>query len=299
MTRGIVAAVIVFLPRFVDSLPIYGYGAAMVAGFLVASWVGSRRAQSLGLDPNIIWDVGLLILFSGVIGARLFYIISFPQNFFAPGRSFVETLFSLINLPDGGLVLYGGVIVGGLAFWNFCRKRNLSVLVMGDILITSIFIGEAFGRVGCFLYGCCWGDPTSLPWAVQFPKDSIPYQAHLHEGLITTAAQYCLPVHPTQIYSSVNALVLAILTGCYFPYRSRPGEVLLMGWFLYPISRFAIEILRAEKGIWGTPLTNAQFVSLGLLLSAVYFAWWLYKTPRSVASAAPVAATQPPAQPAS
>lgn len=272
-----VAAIIVQMPRLTPELNIFGYGAAMVCGFLVASWLAAQRAESEGIDPAVMWDIGMVVLFSGVVGARLFYIIKNPGQFFNGKRTFLETLFELVNLTNGGLVLYGGVLLGIAAYAYYCYRLKLSALRIADIVIPSIFVGEMFGRIGCFLNGCCYGDQTALPWAVQFPKDSLPYKVELANGLINAQATCSLPLHPTQLYSSLAAAALATITWYYFPRRTRHGDVLLLGWFLYPISRFCLEILRDDTpGELGTSLTIAQLVSIGMLLAAGIF--WLFQS---------------------
>ncbi len=293
--QAILAVLIWKLRVLTPVINIYGYGMAMVCGFLVAAWLAGIRAQREGIDPAVMWDVGMVVLFSGVIGARLFYIAEHPAEFFGGGRNLLQTLFQFVNLPSGGLVLYGGVLLGIGAFIWYCWNRKLSAVKVADILIPSIFVGEMFGRIGCFLNGCCYGDPTTLPWAVCFPPGSVPFASEVESGLIKSTAACSLPLHPAQIYSSLNAMVLAILTWNYFPHRSRDGSVLLLGWILYPIARFCLEMVRDDTPdyiLMGIPLTIAQWVSIGMLIGAAGFAWFLstrpkLERPRSVAAPVP------------
>lgn len=281
--QTILAFIIWQLPALTPSIKIYGYGMSMVCGFLVAAWLAGIRAQREGIEPAVMWDVGMVVLFSGVIGARLFFIAEHPADFFGGGRNLFQILFQFVNLPNGGLVLYGGVLLGIATYIFYCWKRKLSALKVADILIPSIFVGEMFGRIGCLLNGCCYGAPTALPWAIYFPPGSVPFQAELEAGLIAKDAVCTLPLHPTQIYSSLNAMVLAILTWNYFPHRSRNGSVLLLGWILYPMSRFCIEMVRNDTPpyvFFGIPLTIAQWVSIGMLIGAAAFAWFLSTRPK-------------------
>jgi phosphatidylglycerol---prolipoprotein diacylglyceryl transferase len=117
-----------------------------------------------------------------------------------------------------------------------------------------------------------------LPWAVTFPQDSVPYTALVAKGFLSVDAAGSLPLHPTQLYSSVNALVLALLTGTYFKFRRRDGEVLALGLIVYPITRFVLEILRFdEPGRFGTSLTISQWISIGMLLIGLSLAFWIAK----------------------
>ncbi|MFN0198918.1 MAG: prolipoprotein diacylglyceryl transferase [Planctomycetaceae bacterium] len=132
-----------------------------------------------------------------------------------------------------------------------------------------------FGRIGCLLYGCCFGDRCELPWGITFPKGGITFEALLQRGFLTEADQATFPLHPTQIYSAIDALVLAILLSLYYPRRSRDGAVLAMGWIIYPITRFFMEYLRGdEMGQFGTSLTIAQWISIGLFASGLAF--WVF-----------------------
>jgi phosphatidylglycerol---prolipoprotein diacylglyceryl transferase len=125
-----------------------------------------------------------------------------------------------------------------------------------------------------------------LPWAVQFPSGSVPFEAEVARGLIFENAATTRALHPTQIYSSVNALVLAILTWNYFPYRQRDGAVLAVGWVAYPLSRFTIEFLRNDLGgQWGTPFTPAQLFSFAMLGSGLLFLWYIMRQPPRVIAA--------------
>lgn len=274
----LIAAAIEAAPRLLDHINIYGYGAMLLAGFATAAWVAGRRLKNLGYNGDLAIDAAMWILMSGIVGARLFFIVQYHERFFVPGRGVKEVLVSLVNLPDGGLVFYGGMISGGLAYWLFCRMRGLEALALADILITSVLIGMAFGRVGCLLNGCCYGDVSTLPWAITFPRDSVPYNVEIARGLIASDAPFSLPLHPTQIYSSLSSLLLALVTWAYYPFRRTNGEVLAIGWVCYPVTRFIVEFLRGdEPGRFGTPLTIGQIVSLGLIVTGMAFYWYIHR----------------------
>lgn len=275
-----IAAAIVLLPRFTESIPVYGYGAMLFIGFASATWVAAHRIRRLGYDGDIAWDAAIWLFVAGIVGARLFYVIQYREQFFLPGISVPQLLVRLISLPDGGIVFYGGLIGGAVACMLFCYRRRLNGLAMADIVITSLFIGMAFGRVGCLLYGCCYGDYCTLPWAITFPPDSVPVRELVTRGFLATTASSSLPLHPTQIYSALGAALLALLTYCYYPFRQKDGSVLLLGWLTYPVHRFIVEFLRGDElGQFGTSLTISQWVSLGLLCAGGLFALWHARRP--------------------
>ncbi len=267
----------------VTTLPVFGFGVMLLLAFLSATGFASWRARQVGLPEQTVLDLAIVILLSGIAGARAFYLIQNFSSVYADVATPWEFLRKTVNLSEGGIVLYGGVIAGAVAFAWFCRQRKLRPLAICDLVIPSVFIGLAFGRLGCFCNGCCFGDPTGLPWGVEFPAGSIPFLVMSQvRSLIPPDAASTMPLHPTQIYSSINALLLAVATWWYYSRRSRDGEVLLLGWIAYPIARFTIEALRSDEGgQFGTSLTISQWVSLGMVLAAVVFAVWLYARPAS------------------
>lgn len=258
------------------SVPVYGYGLMLFLGFASAGWMAIRRGNWVGIDKDTIWDVSLWVLVGGIGGARLFYVVQYRDDVFRGKNTFGEYAMALINLREGGLVLYGGVIVALSAYLIFCFRRKLNILLMSDVVIPSFFVGLAFGRLGCFLNGCCYGDRCELPWAIRFPLGSVPDMAMVNRGFVQAGDLFTLQLHPSQIYSSLNALILAVLTHLYFKVRHRDGAVLGLALMTYPITRFLIEYLRGdEMGKFDTTLTISQLVSIGLFLVGVIYWVWL------------------------
>ncbi|HEV8001219.1 MAG TPA: prolipoprotein diacylglyceryl transferase family protein, partial [Planctomycetaceae bacterium] len=137
-----------------------------------------------------------------------------------------------------------------------------------------------FGRIGCFLNGCCYGDRCSLPWGVTFPMGSVPDMSLVLRGFLGADQDFSLRLHPTQLYSSLNALILCVLTSTYFYYRPRNGAVIALGALTYAITRFTIEFLRDDEvGQFGTSLTISQWLSIGMFIFAVGLAAWLSRQP--------------------
>lgn len=268
------------------AIPVYGYGTMLFVGFLFSATFAARRLRKEGADGEIAWDAAMWIFICGILGSRLFYIVQYHSRFFGPDpltgkpRTPWDTFVALINLPDGGLVLYGGLIFAPLAFYFYSRYRGIRPLAFADIAVTSLFLGVLFGRLGCLLHGCCYGGVSSVPWAITFPAHSVPFEALVARGLIDENAACSLPLHPSQLYDAISALLLAWLTWAYYPYRRWTGEVVALGWIAYPINRFMIEFLRSdEPGQFGTSLTIAQWVSMGLLAGGVgFYVYWQKKS---------------------
>jgi phosphatidylglycerol:prolipoprotein diacylglycerol transferase len=362
-----VAAAIVFLPRvFPDGLPIRGYGVMLVAAAGAGIALATRRAEQMGIDRDVIFALAVWLFVGGILGARLFYVIEYWDERFRHSSPLV-VLMRVLNFPEGGLVIYGGLIGGLAAFAWFVRRHRLPMLAMGDILAPSFMVGLALGRIGCLLNGCCYGGVSDVPWAITFPQRSAedrfsaPFEdqvrhgdmygfrlvankqgrvvvARVDEGLpaaeagltanelvtainghavenlqqaeqqlwaafwselplaLTTASgrQYTLPavaisarsreVHPAQVYSAVNAALLAALLWNFYPFRRRDGEVMALMLTLYPISRFLLEMIRKdEAAMFGTGLSISQNISVAILLGMVGVWIWLWRSPRRLA----------------
>ena len=150
----LLGAAILFLPRvFPEGLPVRGYGLLLLVG--IASGVGMAmyRARQGGLDPEVILSLTIWLVVSGVIGARLFYVTEYWDESFS-GKGLRDTLLEVANIPEGGLVIYGGLIGAAFGFVAFMLKHHLPMLAMADLIAPSMAIGLALGRVGCFLNGC-------------------------------------------------------------------------------------------------------------------------------------------------
>ena len=321
-----------------EGLPIRGYGTMLLVAVLAAIGLTIWRGRKLGLDPDMLVMLSFWMILPGILGARLFYIIQYREDF--------DTLGSLLNFTKGGLVVYGSVIGGVVGLLVFVTRHKLPLMAVCDLMAPSFMLGLAIGRLGCFLNGCCFGGVCDLPWAVEFPVGS---PAHIHQlergqtylhglqlgGLppnppVVTAvesgsaaerqglrkgdeiaavndipvrtfleAEHVLfrqkkagseisvrtsdgatfrwkvgshvhqPIHPTQIYSSINALIVCLLLVAYAPFRTRDGQVFALFLTIYPITRFLLEVIRNdETGIFGTGLTISQNVSLVLLFCA-------------------------------
>ena len=262
-----IAPVIGILPKF---MPVYGYGAMFLIGFVTAIWFSSARAKAVGLDPLIVVDGSLWIMLFGVAGGRLAYLVQYGDHVFAKADTLPKFLFAAVNLSQGGLVQIGGLVGGTLGFLLFCRRRKVDFFEFADLMTPAIFIGIGFGRLGCLLNGCCYGDSCNLPWAIQFPAGSVTFGELVFRGFVDPKADWTIPLHPTQIYSSINGFILALVTGTYYWYRRNPGDVFAIGCILYAITRVQIEFLRAdEMGQLGTGFTISQFYSLGIFLLGI------------------------------
>ena len=259
-------------------LPVFGYGMMVLIGFVSGLWLSRIRARRIGLDPEIFSDVSFWLLISGVAGGRLAYLGQYGKQIFAKCQTLPDYLLAAVNLTEGGLVLIGALVGGAMGFFLFCRIRKLPALLLVDIIIPGVFIGIGFGRIGCLLNGCCFGDPSDLPWAIQFPKDSVPWLDLVHRGLLNPHTLVTMPLHPTQVYSSIDGFLLGTILWNLFPLRARNGQLFGMACMAYACTRFLIEFIRNdEPGRFGTSLTISQWYSMGLFVIGASLLVWLFR----------------------
>jgi phosphatidylglycerol:prolipoprotein diacylglycerol transferase len=254
-------------------LPIFSYGFMLMVGFMMGLWVVRRKAFQEGMNIERISDLCLTVLISSIFGARLFFVLHHYKDY-------ASQPLEVFKLFKGGLSFYGGffaaIATGALA----CRRWNLPPLKLMDMMAVALALGLAFGRIGCFLNGCCFGDPApGLAWAVAFPKTvdaqknidgSPPFLHHLEMGWVGFADPYSLPVHPTQLYEALWALVMFLVLDGFYKYKKRDGELVLLFCILYAPMRFFFEILRDDSEAVLAGLTMSQVVGIPTFLIAVY-----------------------------
>jgi phosphatidylglycerol:prolipoprotein diacylglycerol transferase len=242
---------------------IYWYGVLVAAGFLAGLWTASRRGARGGLPPEKILDAGPWLILGAIVGSRLLYVISNWQDFAG------KPLLAMLNIRQGGLVFYGGLIGATLATLAYLRWKKLPILKFADALAPSIALGAFFGRLGCFMNGCCYGQTCGQPWAVHFPADSDAGSAGRH---------------PSQIYDSL--LNLALYAGLAWLYRRKrfDGQVFAAHLTCYALLRSFVELFRGDyersKYLLGGWVTPAQFVSLGIFAVGLLLLWRLRRLPK-------------------
>lgn len=277
------------LPFFQRNIPIYSYGFMLMVAFLVAISIARWRARKEGIDPNKITDLGIYLVCAGILGARLFFIIQFFDDY-------KNNLFSIFKIYEGGLVYYGGLFTGIITLFFYVKKHHLPFLKIIDVVIPSAALGLGFGRIGCFLNGCCFGKiAPHMPWAMQFPRtldktgmvDGSPAFLHQYElGLVHLSDIHTLPIHPTQLYSFLSDVALFFILSAFFRFRNRNGEVLLLFGIIYSVIRFCMELLRGDNPLLFSLFTVAQIISIGMfVVSVTLFVISRFKTVRKVDSA--------------
>ena len=240
-------------------LTFYGYGAMLCLGFLLAILVAARRAKRLGQSPDVIYNAALFAFLGGLIGARAFYVIQYGEHF--------SSVWDLLKIWEGGLTYYGGLLLAAVGVTGYFAAARLPVLYWSDICAPSLALGLAFGRLGCFVNGCCFGDVCRSGWGMTWPAGTIPWlhyaEAHVRAlnlpaladggaagGAIigALAAAWQPPsIQPMQLAAALNALLLFAFLCAMFPVKRRHGQILLMFILLYGVGRFFEEFLRADE----------------------------------------------------
>lgn len=247
---------------YLGSWPVYWYGALVAIGFLSGLWTASRRGLRYGLAPEQILDIGPWIIGGAIVGSRALHVISYWHEEFAG-----KPVWEIFNLRQGGLVFYGGLIGASLATIIYMRWKKLPLWQYADALAPSVALGAFFGRLGCLMNGCCYGSPTSLPWAIHFPPE------HETKGV---------GVHPTEVYDS--GLNFLLYLGLVWLYRRKTfnGQIFATHLVCYALLRSFVELFRADYApgeyFFGGWVSPAQFVSIGILATGLLLFWKLPRT---------------------
>jgi len=281
---------------------LHAYGFLVGLGFAVAIirlWRVGRRS---GMDGGRLLDLAFWCLVTGVLGSRLAFVLLNARAFVdaclggtgdAAGTRF-SGCWAALRFWEGGLVFYGGVIASGAVMLGFCRRERWSFWSLGDLAAPALALGHAFGRLGCFLAGCCFGAPTGARWAPAFPAGSVAFDELQASGVLSAGASHTPPLHPTQLYEAAGELLLfAVLLGLQgrwsrvdprSPERARrPGALLLTYAAGYATLRFVVEVFRddAARGfvaafrvpalarLLGLPADHPLFLSVSQLVSVV------------------------------
>jgi phosphatidylglycerol---prolipoprotein diacylglyceryl transferase len=274
----VVAVMLVWiLPTLDDGrgIPVRGYGVMLLVAAALGTWLSVVRGRRRGIEADTILALATEVFLWGLVGARLFYVIEYHEQFFAAGKPLAESLRDVANIAAGGLVVFGSLPTAAIAAWRFARRRGLSLLELADCVAPGMLVGLAIGRVGCFLNGCCYGGPCDLPWSVSFPAGT-----EVAEKYPLAPGGASVLVHPAQLYAAIDALLVAAVAIAWTPLARRTGEVFALVLTLHPISRMLLEEIRVdEPPALGTPLSISQLISLVLLALAAGLWWWISRQP--------------------
>ena len=226
----------------IGSFTIYSYGLMLAVAFLIGSSLVALQAKRQHVDPDIIFNLCFLVFISGVIGARILYVI---ENI----NYYLKEPFEIILLSRGGLSWFGGLILGFISAVAYLRKKKLPTYTILDLVIPFVALAQAMGRVGCLLNGCCYGGVS---------KYGIYFAAHE------------LPLIPTQLYSSLALIFIFIILRFLQDRPHREGEIFFAYLILYSAKRFFIEFWRQDNEIILFGLTLFQLISFVIFFLAAW-----------------------------
>lgn len=237
----------------------------IVIGFLIGLYIVYKEAQREGFNGERIIDISFWGLALGLLGGRIVYILTRLDYF---SKHPIEIFY----FWEGGLVFYGGFLGGLAAFYIFTKKYKMPFLKTVDMAVPSLAIAHFFGRLGCFSAGCCFGRPVDghLPWAITFTNP-------------LSLAPTGIPLHPTQLYDALNALIIFTILMITRRHKKFTGQQLCIYMFLYSIGRYIVESYRGDsiRGFVIEPyLSTSQFISILIFIAgAVLWRIWSQKYP--------------------
>jgi len=283
------------------------YFTMLMAGYTAVILLAHRDWLARGRRNNLILDLGIILIIAGLLGARLMHVVADGQfkdyvNLCVdpmkvegeplPGdrkcvkdQQCVDARRGQVCQVDtglchqkrdclralkfwyGGLTFYGGLALAALVGIVYIKRRGQPLWEVGDLAGFAIPLGLVFGRVGCFLAGCCFGTTCAAPPGLAFPKGSPAWKLHVDQGLIAKSAAESLPVHPTQLYEA--AACLLIFLWLYFFVRPRKrfsGQLFFLFCMAYAVARFAIEFLRADQRGEILGMSTSQTLGIPLFL---------------------------------
>lgn len=240
------------------------YGVIIGIGMLLSLMLIAKVAKKSGQNPDYYWDMALVTIITGVVGARLYYVV-FSWD------SYKDDLLSILNLRQGGLAIYGGIIGGALAIIVYTKYKKYSIPLALDTVVPGVALGQILGRWGNFFNREAFGDYTDGLFAMRLPVDAIRYSEitskmveHMEAG-----ANY-VQVHPTFLYESMWNIGVLALMPLLWKKKHFDGEMTLLYFAGYGIGRFFIESLRTDQlQIGNTGIAVSQMLGIMLFFTSV------------------------------
>lgn len=281
----------------IGKIPIYSYGVMLGTSLIVAwyliMWLGVKKDD---LRRDLMANAFFVTAVFALLGSRVLYIVTNPDEF--------DTPVSWFQFRTGGLVAYGGFLGGFFASLWYWRRKNVPLTAWADVVLPTLGTGLFFTRIGCYLYGCDFGQPLEADapsflrdWGT-FPKWSLDHldihgspawSHHVEQNLIENGARYSRPVHPTQLYESAIGLVLFGICMLVMLRRQFRGQVLCVGAIAYGLWRFGVEFLRddPERGALAG-FSTSQWISLAIVPAAVIAYVMLHKRHQELGGDPPI-----------
>jgi phosphatidylglycerol:prolipoprotein diacylglycerol transferase len=244
------------------------YGIILMLGAVAAAWMAEREARRREQNPEIVWDAMVWVLIAGIIGARIWHILTPQPTLVAQGittKYYLTHPLDALAIWKGGLGIAGAVIGGGLAMYLYCRKHKIDFVLWADIVAPGLALAQAIGRWGNFVNQELYGPPTDLPWGIPIePIYRLPeYAQYTH-------------FHPVFLYESLWNLAnmaLLIWMGRKLSDRLKSGDIFLTYLVMYPLGRFLLEFIRLDSPQVGAINTNQAFMAAVAIIAAAALYW--------------------------
>lgn len=267
------------IPFLNQSFHIYFYGIMIMLGVVAGSLLASAESKRRGLDPEIIWDMLLWLVIAGIVGARIWHILTPPPSMIAQGittQYYLTHPLAMIDIRNGGLGIPGAVIGGVLALWIYTRRKKLNLATWLDVMAPGLALAQAIGRWGNFFNQELYGAPTNLPWKLYIDP------AHRLPGF-----QDIPYYHPLFLYEMLwNLANMAILlwVSRRFADKLKIGDIFLGYLVIYPLGRFLLDFLRLDASRLAGINANQTLSSI-VAAAAVGLLVWRHRSPRAGKSA--------------
>jgi len=236
----------------IGSISIKTYGFFVALGFIAGLEYIKKNSGKFGFDKNLVTDLSFYLLISGIIGARIFYVI---LDF----HYYRNNLLDIFKVWQGGLVFYGGFIFSLVVGLIYCFKKNINIFKIFDLFAPGIFLGLSIGRLGCLCAGCCYGKETDLPWGIIFTNPEC-------------LAPIGKKIHPTQIYESIFCFINFLILNKKNNKKLFDGTTFFTGVLLYSVYRFLIEFLRGDdRGSLILGMYPSMFISIIIIIVSIIF----------------------------
>lgn len=251
---------------YIGKLFIHFYGVIIMFGAVLAAWLSTVEAKRRGLNPDLVWDVMPWLLIAGIIGARIWHVLTPPASMVEMGittKYYLTHPLDAINIRAGGLGIPGAVMGGALALWIYARKKKLNFASWVDIIAPGLALAQAVGRWGNFFNQELYGAPTNLPWAIFIaPSKRLPEYFNV--------AYY----HPMFFYEflwNLANMTLLLILGRKMKDKLYKGDIFLIYLIIYPLGRFLLEFIRLDPSNVGGINANQTLMAVITISSLVVF----------------------------